>query len=154
MTKPYDMHPTTDTEVFEMLHGLFGIGDYNADDAKPWHKFRMVEVSKIKAIRTKRRWTFGDFAEVARYCSRQNIAIKRTFDLLAHHGAAMLEVSRNARQRREDVFQEAVDLELAAGLPDSLEWAERLQLAAGRHREELLEEWRQTRERTLREAIK
>lgn len=149
MTKPFDMHPTSDAEVFDMLHGLFGIGDYDQDDDRPWHKFRMVEISKIKAIRVKRRWSFGDFGEVARYCSQHNLPIGKAWDLLPHLGAAILERQVNARLHREDAIQEAAALELASGRPDSVEWAERLQLAVGHHREELYEEWVRTRQRSL-----
>jgi hypothetical protein len=153
VTKPFDMHPTTDGEVFQMLHGLFGIGDYDEDDKRPWHKFQTVEVIKIKAIRTKRRWSFGEFADVARYCATRGIPVTKAWDLLQYHAPAMLERANNARRQREAVFQDAVDLELAAGLPDSQEWADRLGLAVGHYREELLEEWVKTRQRTLQERL-
>jgi hypothetical protein len=153
VTKPEDMHPTSDAEVFEMLHGLFGIGDYNEDDPIPWHKARMVEIAKIKAIRTKRRWSFGDFAMVAVYCYHQSIRITKAWDLLQHHGKARLAQVNSDRLRRESRAQDAAALELQVGLPDSEEWAGRLSRATGRGREELLAEWESTRKRTLEEAM-
>lgn len=150
--KPEDMHPTSDAEVFEMLHGLFGIGDYNEDDPVPWYKVRTVEIARIKAIRTKRKWSFGDFAMVARYCHAQSVRITKAWDLLQYHGKARLEQVTNDRLSRESRAQEAAALELAVGLPDSQEWAGRLSRATGRGREELLAEWESTRKRTLEEA--
>lgn len=152
MTKPEDIHPTTDAEVFEMLHGLFGIGDYDEDDEKPWHKVRMVEIAKIKAIRTKRHWSFGEFAMVARYAHANGHRITKAWDLLQHHGPARLDEINNARLHREGRAQAAAALELQVGLPDSDEWAGRLVRATGRARDDLLEEWESTRKRTLEEA--
>lgn len=145
MTRPEDMHPTTDTEVYEMLHAMFGIGDWEEGDVKPWHKVRMVEVAKIKAIRGKRHWTFGDFGMVARYCHVRGVRITKAWDLLAYHGPARLEEINNARLRREEGAQAAAAMELAAALPDSQDWAGRLTRASGKARDDLLHEWETTR---------
>lgn len=153
MVKPEDMHPTTDAEVFDMLHDMFGIGDYNEDDDRPWHKARMVEIAKIKAIRTKRRWSFGDFAMVARYCYTQSIPVRKAWDLLQHHGPARLAAVNNERLQREERVQEAVSLELRAGLADADDWAGRLARATGRGRDELFLEWESTRKPMLEEAL-
>lgn len=143
------MEPSTPAEVFDMIHGLFGIGDYSEDDPDPWHRFRMVEISKIKAIQKKRRWTCAEFASAARYCHRHGITITKTWDLLPFHGQAAIEDIQNARLRKEAALQEAVALERSVGWDDSSEWANRLELSSGRGREELLEEWRETRQRAL-----
>ena len=149
MTKPEDMNPTSDAEVYDMLRGLFGIGDWMEADSKPWHKARMVEIAKIKAIRTKRKWSFGDFAMVARWCFVNSVRITKAWDLLQYHGKAKLAQVNSDRLQREGRAQAAAALELEVGLPDSEEWAGRLSRATGRAREELLSEWESTRKRAL-----
>lgn len=147
--RPLDIVPTTDAEVFDLIHGAFGIGDYDPDDDRPWHKFRMVEISKIKAIRTKRRWTFDDFAMVARYCKSHRIRVLRAWDLLEHYSKARLEQRALARARPDERVEMAVAAERIAALPDSQEWISRLQLSAGKGREAVLEAWAEARERTF-----
>lgn len=143
------MDPRTDAEVFDMIHGAFGIGDYNPDDPTPWHRFRMVEISKIKAIRLKRRWSFADFATTARYCKRHRHRIEKTWDLLQHYGAARLESIDTARAQRDVRVEAAVNAEREAQQPDWEAWVARLELSAGSGRVALLEEWATTRQRTL-----
>lgn len=143
------MQPETDAQLFDMLHGLFGFGDFEEDGSEPWHHFRMVEISKIKAIRKKRRWTIPDFVLVARHCADTGVRIDRVWDLLAHYAAAKAADVANARLRREERVREAIAAELASGLPDSAAWVQRLELSTGRGRLELLEEWESTRQRTL-----
>lgn len=148
--KPYDVEPTSAPEVFDMIHGLFGIGDFDPDmDSDPWYRFRLTEIAKIKSIAKKRRWTWAEFAMVARYCSRHDIRVSRTWDLLAHWGPAKAEERTLDLQRREAEVRDAIATERASGLPDSEEWAVRLELSTGRGREELLEEWKAGRQRTL-----
>lgn len=149
MNRPLDAHPTSDAEVFDMLHSLFGLGDYNDDDDKPWHKYRMVEISKIKAIRLKRRWSFGDFAMVARYCHRHRIPIAKTWDLVPQFGHAKVELVADIRTRRDDRVTQAVAMERQLHAEGYEQWVAWLELSSGRGREELLEEWAEFRKRTL-----
>ena len=65
------------------MHGLFGIGDFDDSGPVPWFKFRMVEISKIRAIRKKRQLSFPALAMAARYCYRRHIPIKGVWELVA-----------------------------------------------------------------------
>lgn len=144
--RPLDREPTSDAEVFDLLHGLFGIGDYAEDDPKPWHKMRMVEISKIKAIAKKRHLSYADFYMLATYCAGRGLPIARTWDLLQHYPAALRERSANARLRPDLVGQQiqaAIDLERMR--PDGVEWVGRLSRAEGTGRASLLADWKRER---------
>lgn len=149
---------TTDATVFDELHELFGAGDY-VGDGSDWHKYRMVEISKIKAYRSKRNTDPGDLVITARWCRQHGVFIKAHWQLYEH----MLTAVREDKQVRavervadiEDAMQDAIAIE--AAVPDS-PWLDRLIRAAGKAREEVYGEWQQwssaspSRSRTARSA--
>lgn len=136
--------PTNDAELFDLLHQLFGIGDWDADlDSKPWHKARIAEIGKIKQIRRKRRYSIEDFAYLAQFCYTHHRRITKTFDLLEHWPDALRERTRNARSRIDDEIQAALELEQQR--PDGQEWVERFMLAQGAGRIAALTRWKHER---------
>lgn len=141
-----DVEPQTDAELFDFIHSLFGIGDFTEDDKKPWHRFRMTEIAKIKAIRKKRRISIDELAAVARYAGARGYVVTSTFDLLKHFPDAMRERRRNTKTPLVLAVEAAIELEREYGDP---EWVDRLDRSSGAGRIDLLQEWRSTRERTL-----
>lgn len=139
--RPIDAQPTTNAEVFEMLHGLFGIGDYADDDPIPWHKMRMTEISKIGAISKKRRLAPEDFAMLARYAVHHGKRITKTWDLLQFYGPALRERAAEIRQRPDQSIEAAVEAERAIGDALTGQWVDRLYLARGDGQRAVLQEW-------------
>lgn len=138
-----------DAEVFDLCRRLLGVGNWDEDlDREPWHKARMREISKIKAMRTKRRMSPEDIALVVKYCASQRIPISKAYDLLEYWPQAVrwrtanerLQAGAEQRSRRERA------LEVERRRPDGGEWVGRLLRAhEGQGLEALLTEW--TRER-------
>ena len=138
--------PKTDAELFDLIHKLFGVGDWDADldgPQKPWHKVRMTEIGKIKAIRRKRHYSIEDFAYLAQFCYQQHRRITKTFDLLEHWPDALRARTLNARSRIDHEIQAALELEQQR--EDGREWVERFLLAQGAGRIAALNRWKQER---------
>lgn len=139
-----EIRPKTDADLFDLIHQLFGIGDWDADiDKQPWHKVRMTEIGKIKAIRRKRRFSVEDFAYLAQFCYRNRRRITKTFDLLEHWPDALRDRTLNARSRIDNEIQAALELEQQR--EDGQEWVERFLLAQGAGRIAALNRWRHER---------
>lgn len=141
MNRYLAMEPQTDAELFDMLHGLFGIGDFDEDDERPWHRFRITEISKIKAMRTKRHISLADFALAARYAYRHRMKINNSWQLPPQILEARREAKATAVSDLSQEIQAAIDAESSSGRPDSEWWVERLMRAAGPYRREVLDEW-------------
>jgi hypothetical protein len=144
VTRPIDLVPTNDAQLFDMLHGLFGIGDYADESKTPWHRVKITETSKIKAIRKRRNYSIEDFAMLARHCARRGAPIGRVWDLLKYWPEASREHRLWLRQEIDRRIEAAVAVERAR--PDaSEEWVDRLLLASGPGRELVLDEWTRKR---------
>lgn len=134
------MEPTNDAQLFDMLHALFGIGDY--DDSVHWYRFRMLEITKLKAIRKRRQIPLRDMACAARYCYVHHVQIHQSYELCVH----IVVAKRDARRRAVPDLDR--DIELAVTVARDRgegEWASRLLRARGALRQEVLDEWRQQR---------
>jgi len=133
----------TDATVFDTLHRLFGVGDFTGGSAE-WPKWRMREISKIKAYRTKRNVDPFELVEAAHYCRRRAIWIKAHWELYEHLPAVNRERLAAAQRARaadlEDAIQAAIEEEAAKG--DSV-WLDRLIRAAGPARQEVYDAWAQ-----------
>jgi hypothetical protein len=137
--------PKSDAQLFDMLHGLFGIGDYDDASDTPWFKHRMTEVIKIKAIRRKRQVSLREWALAARYAYRTKAPIRQSHDVLFYLDKARKE-QRTARV--SDLGQQIADAitnERSRGDDASEAWVRRLLLARGDYRRELLQEWAESR---------
>ncbi len=138
MNRYLSAEPTTDAQLFDVMHGLFGIGDYADCDDRPYYRFRGIEISKVKSLRKKRGITIDQLALAARYCYRRRLPITTPFDLVEHIGAALRERALARREVQGQRMSQAADLARASGEPD---WADRLLLAQGAHRQGVLDEW-------------
>lgn len=132
----------TDATVFDVLHRLFGAGDYNGSGE--WHRWRMQEISKIKAYRSKRNVDPFELVETAQWCRRHRIWIKAHWELYEHIPAAFRELRELDAQLEvhalEADIQKAIEAEVAR--PDGT-WLDRLVRAAGPARKEVYEAWTQ-----------
>lgn len=133
-----------DAQLFDQLHTLFGIGDYNEDDGRPWFRFRMLEIGKLKAMRKKRGLTIADLMTAAEYCDRRDIKITAPWQLIGH----LFEAKRERRQWEQKAFDREIDDAVVCerSLADHDQtWVDRLLLARGPYRKEVLEQWREHR---------
>lgn len=138
--------PTTDAELFDLIHQSFGIGDYDADlpNVTPWHKVRVTEIAKIKAIRKKRNYSIAEMTMLVRYVHRRGYRITRTWDLLQYWYEARRDQVASARPAVEVEIDRALEIERAR--PDGQEWVDRFLLAQGSGREVALQRWRAERD--------
>lgn len=138
------IHPKTDPELFDLIHLMFGIGDFDeALDSQRWFQFRTREIAKIKAIRRKRRLSIEDLTMLATYCHDRGMPIRGAFDLLEYWPAAVRHRTANARFQIDEDITQAIQVERER--PDGGEWVDRLLRAQGQGREILLTRWRKLR---------
>ena len=139
--------PKNDAELFDLIHTYFGVGDWDADldgSVRPWHKVRMAEIAKLKAIRKKRRFTLPDFTMLVEFCHRQRLPVRTTFALLEHWPDAVRDRAANARSQLDVEVERALEIERHR--PDGAEWVERFLRAQGGGRVALLQRWREERD--------
>lgn len=136
--------PINDGALFDMLHGLFGIGDFNdSTEDQRWFQHRIREIVKIKAIRKRRSITVHDFALAARYCFNHQLPIHESYQICAY----VLDAKREKRLRLvSSVAQEvdkAVEIERAKAEPDQ-QMIDKLLRARATGRQVVLDEWRES----------
>jgi hypothetical protein len=148
VNRELEAHPKTDAELFDMLHSLFGIGNFDDSGAVPWWQFRIREIAKLKAIRKRRSITLADFAMSARYCHRHREQVKESWQLCGFIADAQREARRIAVPALSREIHAALETERTLPGPDSAAWVERLLLTRGPFRREVLAEWKQSREQT------
>lgn len=137
--------PITDGQLFELVHELFGVGDWDRDlDAKAWHQVRGAEIAKIKAIRKRYNYSIAEMAALARYVHERQYRITKAWDLLKHYPAYRRARVADARSRMEQEFEEILAIE--RGRLDGDEWVTRLLVSTGIGREELVRKWREERQ--------
>lgn len=145
MNRELDTAPTSDAALFDMLHSLFGIGDFDESADVPWWKFRINEIAKIKAIRRKRNISLADMAMTARYCARHGELVGQSWRLCGFIAEAKREARRIAVPELSAEVTKAIATERALPGPGSVQWVERLLLARGPHRRDVLDEWKRSR---------
>jgi len=133
-----EVDPSSDAELFDMLRAMFGIGDWMDSDERPYHRFRMVEISKLKALRGKRRIRVEQMVVAARYCFRRRIPIKAPYQLVSYMGEAMYQRSLEQRAELGTRMSQAANDARRLGQE---QWAQRLLLAQGAARQGVLDEW-------------
>ena len=142
MRTPAPIKLPGDAALFDQLHTLFGIGDYNEDDPKPWFRFRMLEIGKLKALRRKRALSVGDLMLAAEYCDKKRIRITASWQLVAHISIAKKYQREWLAEKLERDIADAVAHERSLPDPDQ-EWASRLLLARGSIRQDVLNQYRE-----------
>lgn len=144
MNRYLTTEPINDGALFDMLHGLFGVGDFNdSTEGQYWFKHRVREIAKIKAIRKRRSITVYDFALAARYCFNHQLPIHESYQVCAY----VLDAKRERRLRLvSSVAQEvakAVEIERAKAEPDQ-QMIDKLLRARAAGRQVVLDEWRES----------
>jgi hypothetical protein len=136
--------PKNDGELFEMLHSLFGIGDFD-ESTMQWWQFRAREIAKLKAIRKRRSISLADFTMTAKYCWYHDEVIRASWQICGFIADAKREARRIAVPELNQEIHTALAVERALPGPDSAIWVERLLLTRGPFRRRVLDEWKQTR---------
>jgi hypothetical protein len=141
--------PTTDAQLFDLVHELFGIGDWDRDlDAKAWHQVRGAEIAKVKAIRKRYNYSIPELAELARFVHDRQYRVAKTWDMLSHYGefrrVRARERADNERRRLDQDYELALETE--RGRLDGDEWVTRLLVSTGIGREEVLRKWHEERQ--------
>lgn len=132
----------TDSDLYDLLQELFGLGDWDPDSDVPWWKARQHEISKIKRSRTARKVDLEDLALAARYAKAHGEQIKAVTWLYKLISPAIR--WENERRRAaalaevDDLIAEAIAVE--AEQPES-EWLTRLARARGPHRKQVYDAW-------------
>lgn len=146
------MTPTTDTALWEYVHRLFGIGDWDelASD-EPFWQYRQREVGKVKARRARLKVEIADLAHAADYCKAHGIDIRNVAWLYQYLPMARRWILERERAfsstHLDELIARAVDHEHRNGKDG--QWIDRLLRARGEHREEVLREWQQARNEAL-----
>lgn len=137
----------TDASVFDALHRLFGAPAFTGEESE-WIKWRMREIAKIKAYRTKRNVDPFELVEAAHYCRRRDIWIKAHWELYQYLPEVTKERLGKAKAERAADLENAIQAAIAteAEIPDS-PWLDRLIRAAGPARQEVYEAWLEWAER-------
>jgi hypothetical protein len=146
VNRQLEAQPKSDGALFDMLHSLFGIGNFDEAGSVPWFRFRITEIAKLKAIRRRRSITLADYAMTARYCQRHHEQVKETWQVCGFIADAKREARRIAVPELSQEIHAALETERALPGPDSAAWVERLLLTRGLFRREVLDEWKQSRE--------
>jgi hypothetical protein len=145
VNRALEAQPKTDAALFDMLHSLFGVGDFDEAGTDPWFKFRIREIAKLKAIRRKRSISLADYAMTARYCYHHHEQVKESWQLCGFIADAKREARRIAVPELSQEIHAALEAERALPGPDSATWVERLLLTRGPFRRDVLDEWKQSR---------
>jgi len=139
------VEPTTDAQLFDMLHGLLGIGDFDDSGDVFWFKFRMTEIQKLKAMRRKRKLSLKQMAMAGRYCYRHRITVRHSWEVCTFILPAAKEAAGNRVSEVGQQIRDAVENERSRPEPDA-EWIARLLRARGDYRREVLAEWMEARD--------
>lgn len=149
VNRALEAQPKTDGELYDMLHSLFGVGNFDdPGTVVAWFKFRAREIGKLKSIRKRRSITLTDYAMTARYCYRHGETVRELYHVVDFIADAKREARRIAVPELSQEVQKALARERALPGPDSTAWVERLLLARGPVRAEVLDEWKHSRVQT------
>ena len=96
-----------DSDLFDLLHRLFGIGEWDEDGPVPWWKFRQGEAAKIKRSRTARGVALEDLATAAYFCKAHNLDVRAVTWLYRHIMPALRwQALRDAREANRYLDEE------------------------------------------------
>jgi len=135
----------TPGQLYDELHALFGIGDYDdlVDGATPWHKVRMTEIAKLKGMLKRRHCTVEEVHIAAQYAYSEGKPITaawQVFLLVPEALKAKRETARALAQGR--AAQELLDAVAEAVEAGDMDWAERLMRTPPQYATGVLDEWR------------
>jgi hypothetical protein len=78
-----------DAALYDLCQSLFGLGSWDEGSGVPWWKARNLEISKIKASRTKRGTSVETLWSTALWCADHHVKIQYVTDLYGHVSAAL-----------------------------------------------------------------
>lgn len=142
--KPEDL-PTTWAQAHDLVREMFGIGTYDeiARPEPPFHRARMNEIARLKALGRQRRATPQQVGIAAWFAHRTGVHVRQSVRLFPLIPAAQVAWNRALAEERARVAQEAlgdlIEEALAAG---EGEWAERFIRASAAEVPSLIEKWR------------
>lgn len=131
--------PSNAGELYDLLQVMFGLGDYDEHGDIPWYRARMLEISKLKGMLTKRKATPQQVAVAAHYARDQGLAISAAWQLFELIPEAMVAARRAAQEAAPSELQQAIDEAVKLGLN---QWAERLIRVDKADASAVLKEWR------------
>jgi hypothetical protein len=146
VNRALEAQPETDAQLFDMLHSLFGIGNFDDSGVEQWWQFRIREIAKLKAIRKRRGISLADLAVTARYCHRHHEQVRESWQVCGFITDAKREARRLAVPALSQEVRDALELERALPGPDSAAWVERLLMTRGPFRRDVVDLWKQSRE--------
>jgi len=136
--------PTTPAELHDLLHEMFGIGNYDdLASTDPWFRARMTEISKLRAMLKRRHCTVEEVAVAAHYARDAGKPIHAAWQVFLLVPDA-LKAQRAARAQRtlDDLHAAIHDAAAEAYALGEHEWADRLMRAANSTAASVLDEWR------------
>lgn len=142
-------------ELWEYGRRRLGYGDWTNEHPDPYLKWAGLEAHKLFLTMRKRRASQADFLMCVDYCYRHKMRIENAVWVLRHYD--------DARHERTELLSEdsipalveqAIAHEHSLAADDSPDWIAKLSRAAGRYREEVLEEWRVVRNTQLPTQVK
>jgi phage terminase Nu1 subunit (DNA packaging protein) len=128
--------------MIDKLHELFGIGtsDDIANDT-PWHRDRMIQIAKLKALLKSRRASLAEVNIAADYAHETGKSPHEIWQVFALIPEAMKHRFAKATQRqvgaKHEEIHDAIDDAIAQGED---EWADRIMRAS--NQTEALQQWR------------
>lgn len=134
--------PPTPAKMVDKLHELFGIGvsDDIAGDL-PWHRDRMIQIAKLKAMLKSRRASLAEVNIAADYAHEHGKPVHEVWQVFALIPEAMKARFQNARRDTEGVKHEQIQAAIDEAIDQGeTEWAERLMRA--HNLGEVLAAWR------------
>ena len=142
------MTTVSDAKVFDALYGRFGVGDYDeTTSTMSWVRWRIGQIARLKALRTKRGVAPEELLVAVDYCSSNNVYPKHAADLFKVLPKAKAwkanETARAETESLDSQIQSAIQVEMQD--PDS-RWLDRLIRAAGPGREEVYDAWHASRQ--------
>lgn len=135
-----------DGKVVDFGLERFGIGDWDPTAKRTFTQWRIGEIQKVKAIRTRRGVEPYELLRALEYCAENGIYPRTWLQIFEHITAAQRWHLARERSLRTQALQRdlARALAIEAERPGS-DWFDRLTRAAGPEaQEEVLAEWRKS----------
>ncbi len=139
---PGTPHELNAFDAWDHIHRLFGVGDWTPEQG-PWWQHRRDMGTRLKSRMTRLSQTPADVIREADYCKAMGIHIENATWVTKYYYEAKrwAEAAENERSRAsiEDRINVAIQTEMAHDKTSA--WIDRLVLAQGPAREEVLTEW-------------
>jgi hypothetical protein len=133
-------------ELWEYGRRKLGYGNWTIEHPDPYLKWAGLEAHKLFLTMRKRRVSQREFILCVDYCWRHKMRIENAVWVLKHYDDARHEQAERAQSEGlPQLIEQALAYEHSLAAADSPDWIAKLSRAAGRYREEVLDEWRLAR---------